>query len=235
MNRAKQNRVLSRVLLAGLLLLIFTPGVYAQNGERLDKIAVPPFVDNFLENSGAVFGGWFGMGVGGTGMKRVGGESGSASIGGSGGASIELRLSPYFGILTGVSGISDYVPYTPPSEDGQYARLSTLQIPVLARIILYPVFGWNKNGNTLPMVVFAGVGLNAAAWTSDAESVNPAKMNLIIGGEVGLNGRHFGLSMGYQFNGGIDSGSITVDGASYDYKSGSHVIYLGLRYYLPFC
>ncbi|MDR1904998.1 MAG: penicillin-binding protein activator LpoB, partial [Treponema sp.] len=43
MNFVRQARMLSRALLAGLLFLAFTAGAYAQNGERLGKIAILPF------------------------------------------------------------------------------------------------------------------------------------------------------------------------------------------------
>jgi TolB-like protein len=199
--------------------------------------------DKFLKNAGIAFGGWLGWGTGGTGKTRVLDEEGNVTIndvkytdtiGLSGGGNIELRLYRYFGIQTGISGITDYVPYTPQGNEEQYMKLSTLQIPVLARV--------NFQFNTGDMVgdigwmlaLFGGVGLNVAC-TSDAESIDLAKMNVIGGGEAGFAGKNFALFAVFQYNGGIDSGSITVDGVPYDgIQTGSYSMGVGFRIYLPF-
>ena len=153
-----------------------------------------------------------------------------------GGGSIELRLSRWFGIQTGLNVLSDHVPYTPRGKEEQYEKMITWQIPVLARLNLQlsePGLGGPTIAG-IKIAAFGGLGLNVATTTSDAESIDPARMNFIAGGEFGLNWPNFELLFGYQWNGGIGSGSITVDGASYDYTQGIHTLYAGIRIYVPF-
>jgi hypothetical protein len=148
-----------------------------------------------------------------------------------GGGDIELRLYRYFGIQTGITSITEYAPYTPPGGEEQYAKLTLIQIPVLVRLNIQQMVegvGWN-------LTVFGGFGINAAvASVSDAKSADPGRMSFIAGGEVGLGGRNIRLFGGYRWIGGMGSGSIIVNGRSYDYRQGSHRMYGGLRFYLPF-
>jgi TolB-like protein len=172
-------------------------------------------MDQFLNNSGIAFSGCFGFGLG----------SSTGSFLGSG--HIELRLNRYFGIQTGVSVFTDYAPYTPSGKEEQHEKLTIVQIPVLARVNFGYLEGWR-------IAVFAGAGLNAAVKTSDAESADPGRLDIIFGGDLGFHGRNFALTLvGYRWS-GISSSSFTVDRASYDYTRSSHILYFGANYYLPF-
>jgi hypothetical protein len=123
------------------------------------------------------------------------------------------------------------VPYTPLGNEEQYMKLSTLQIPVLARLNLQLN---TADGTGYMLAPFVGVGLNAAC-TSDAESVDLAKINFIAGGDVGFAGKNFALFAVFQYNGGITGGAITVNGVPYDdIQTGNALLGVGLRIYLPF-
>ncbi|GHU47836.1 hypothetical protein FACS1894200_03840 [Spirochaetia bacterium] len=204
--------------------------------------------DKFLRNSIIVFGVWGGISFGeadsheeytnkDTGVEKTSPAVPTSSsakelhVGFSGGGSIELRMYPRFGIQTGINVITDYVSYTSPDQKKQYETLTTVQVPVLARLnyhFIEPGYGGGNAGANLGL--FTGLGLNAATKAS----VDPAIISFIIGGEVGLFGGYLdGFFVGYQFNGDIGGSSITVDGASYNYTRGSHVIYAALRFYVP--
>ncbi|MDR0759609.1 MAG: hypothetical protein LBF74_05795 [Treponema sp.] len=196
--------------------------------------------DKFLRNSGIVLGGYYGLGMGGTASKMVPDESGNTTLNGkkyettmgsSGSATFELRLYRYFGIQSGVTLITDYAPYTPPGEEEQYAKLNFVQIPILARLNFITL-----DDPSIGASFFTGVGMNAAVTSvSDADSASPGNMSFIAGAElfVGLN-VNVGLYIGYQWNGGINSGSITANGRSYAYDRGNHSMIMGLKFYLPF-
>jgi TolB-like protein len=203
-------------------------------------------MDKFLQSSGIAFGGWLGFGIGGTGMKPD--ESGSTTINGdiygedagfAGGGNLELRLYRYIGIQTGVNSVTNYAPYTLPGGNELYAKLTTVQIPILVRVNL--IFSEQGMG----FAGFAGLGMNIA--TPDiayATTADPGKISFIAGGEYILAPLgNLELSLGYQWNGGIDDGSLTVavgnvgggtSNISQDYRQGSHTIYAGIRYHLPF-
>jgi hypothetical protein len=205
--------------------------------------------DKFLKSSGIAFSGWGGFGLVGTAVKRVKSNDGTGNltindvkykqdIGAYGGAGIELRMYRYFGIQTGIIAVTDYAPYTPSGGEEQYAKLSFVQIPILAR------FNFNisdflgeavaDDSMGLPISVFGGLGINAGVKVSNADSADPGKLGLIAGLEMGLSGRSFGVFTGYQYNGGLGSGSLTLNGASYGYTRNNHLIYFGAKYYLPF-
>jgi TolB-like protein len=197
-------------------------------------------MDKFLENSGIVLGGWFGTGLGGskktlTTDKETGEEKTTSETTTNGGGSIELRLNPYFGIQTGLNVLSDYAPYTPRGNEEQYADLVIMQIPVLARVS-FSLTTVRVRITEIKIAVFgfAGAGLNVTAITSDAESVDPARMSIIAGAGVGFTGENFALNIGYQWNGDLSDSSLTVGSASYDYTRRMHIINFGLSYYLPF-
>jgi hypothetical protein len=206
----------------------------AENAEKARIRAAA--ADDFLKKSGMVFSGWLGYGIGETtGIKQVPDESGSINdvkyktntgiLGGGG--TIELWYR-YFAIQTGIAVITEDAPYTPPGGEKQYAKLSFIQIPLLACIDI--------SGPELPsLLVFGGLGLNAAVVSiSDAESADPGRISLIFGGGFGYRGKDFGYMLGYQWNGGLGGASLTVDGASYDYTRSSHIFSLTVGYYLPF-
>jgi hypothetical protein len=212
------------------------------SGEDVEPPPPPPWIDNFLKNSGIVFGGWSGPGFGGgkktlTTDKETGEEKTTSDPTTNGGGSIELRLYRYFGIQTGLNVLSDYAPYTPQGNEEQYANLTIMQIPVLARVSFGPGTTALRAGITEIKLVgfgFAGVGLNITAKTSDAESVDPARMSIIAGAGAGFTGKNFAFTIGYQWNGDISGSSLTVGSASYDYTRRIHIINFGLSYYLPF-
>jgi hypothetical protein len=195
----------------------------------------------FLSKAGLAFGGWFGIGRGGTGVgepktskdKETGEEKTTSEPSFSGGGSIELRYR-FLGIQTGLNFISDHAIYTPRGGEKQYAELLYLQIPILARLNL-EFLKANKDRVGMTLSGFAGLGLNPAVLSSDTKpSPVPGWLSFIAGTELGYNGVHFSLSAGYQYNGGIIDGSITNNRALYDFKSGIHMISFSLKYYMPF-
>jgi hypothetical protein len=203
--------------------------------------ALSNVTDKFLKSSGIAVGGWLGFGLGGTSIKRVKSNDGTGNltingvkyeqeIGFNGSISVELRVYRYFGIQTGIIGVTDYAPYTPSGGTEQYAKLSIIQIPILARFNL--AIG-NINTIHFLFVPFGGLGINAAVNTSDADTTDLSKPSFILGLDMGFSGQSFWLFMGYRFNGG-SRGSFTVNRTSYDYTRNSHVMYFGARYYFPF-
>jgi hypothetical protein len=206
--------------------------------DRIKAEARAAATDKFLKNTGIAFGGWVGLGNNSskntytTTDKDTGEEKTETTAAWHGGGSIELRYR-FFGIQTGINVLSDYKAYTPPGEEDQYAQLTIIQVPVLARFTFR--FGFGGEGEIGGQLVgFAGVGMNVAANTSDAISVDPAKVSFIGGGGAGWHGRNFGVLLGYQWNGDLGGGSITADGVSYDYKRSSHMGFLVVSYYVPF-
>jgi TolB-like protein len=194
--------------------------------------------DNFLKKSGIGFGGWLGGNVGGTGRGAERSVDTKREGGFTGGGDIELRLSRYFGIQTGITGFTDYAPYTPPGGEEQYEKVNFVQIPILVRLNLPLETTWvNDQGSVgeggLFFAGFAGFGMNIVV-SPDAE-VNPVSMSFIAGGEAGfIFGSRVTVYMNYRYTGGIGKGSLTVDGASYDYSMKNHTLGAGLRIYLPF-
>jgi hypothetical protein len=198
--------------------------------ERAGKRAAAK--DKFLKNSGIAFGGWLGPSFGGekTGINRSTGEEKSEpNVAFSGGGDIGLRIG-WFDIQTGLNGFGYDAPYTPSGKSEQYEKLSIVQIPILAR------FTYKKNPDNAGfyMAGVIGVGMNFVTKISDAESSDPAVMSFIAGAEVGAAWRVFAMYMGYQWDGDIGSGSLTVDGEKYDYKRGSHRLTVGMRFFVPF-
>jgi hypothetical protein len=206
--------------------------------------------DNFLKKSGVVLGGGIGLTISDANFgdddstdQETGDEenkkfTGPSTLSGSG--SIELRLYRFFGIQTGVNYITDFAPYTPKGGgEQQYAQLSILQVPILARLNL-PVTDLMKmegEGPDISIEGFVGIGLNLSAKPSndsDAGSVDLGKMDFIAGGDLVFALALFRMVLGYQYNGGLSSGSITVGGDFYDYKPAIHTLYMGLGFYLPF-
>lgn len=105
-----------------------------------------------------------------------------------------------------------------------------MQIPILARF----TYKINPDDAGFYLAGFAGVGMNFVTKIPDAESVDPALMSFIAGAEVGAAWKYFAMYMGYQWDGDIGGGSLTVDGEKYDYKRGSHRLTVGMRFYVPF-
>jgi hypothetical protein len=203
-------------------------------------------MDNFLKNAGIAIGGWYGFGLSGTATKRVRSTDTTANLtingvkykqdsGSYGGANVELRLFRYFGIQTGISGITDYAPYTPQSGVKQYAKLSFIQIPILARFNFSSTDLYDSPNPEIGLLfsIFGGLGINTAVNSPETESADPGGTSLIAGLEVGIGGQKFGVFTGYQWN-GANAGSLTVNGVSYIYTRGNHIMYLGAKFYLPF-
>jgi TolB-like protein len=183
--------------------------------------------DKFLKNSGIILGGWAGMSVGGS---RV--SAGGSTIDAfRGGAIIELR--PYdnlIGIQTGVNVIADNMPY--PGRDGEFAKLTTVQLPILFRFNLR---GQRERNNTkIRLMAFGGVGLNLFAGASDAVSVDPVPLSVIAGGGLEWYGYQFSLALMYQYNGDIGGSSLTAGGISHEYTRNSHLMGIVLTWYIRF-
>jgi hypothetical protein len=198
--------------------------------------------DYFLKKSGIVFGGWVGFGLAGTGIgaekevaqtkdgnvvKNPDGTTAmktehDVGIGGIG--EIELRLLRYFGIQTGIGRITDYAPYTLPSGEKQYSKVSITQIPLLARLH-FSVF-------SITLAGFGGVGMNVAV-SADSGSAYPG-MSFIAGAEAGLELKPVEMFLRYRYTGSLSGGSLTVNGRSYDYSMGNHMLGAGLRFHVPF-
>ncbi|GHU47840.1 hypothetical protein FACS1894200_03850 [Spirochaetia bacterium] len=210
--------------------------------ELVDAEACRKAWDRFLNSSGIALGAWGGLGGGDTGdytyTTATGEEKTSNDTGFSGGGSIELRMYRYFGIETGVNTIKDYVPYTQPGKEEQYESLTTTQIPVLVRLNLHvmdaPITSDGMTMAGIHIAGFAGIGVNVATNASVADSIDPARISFIAGGELGVGFRNFGIFFGGQWNRDIGGGSITIDGASYNYTRNNSILYAALRYYLPF-
>jgi TolB-like protein len=198
--------------------------------DRLKAAKRAAATDKFLKNSGVDIGGWSGVAL--VSEKNVeykdgyGYETEDDTVFFNGGVNIELRYN-WFGIQTGLNVLGDHAPYKPQGEAKQYAKLTVLQVPVLAR---FSFRAWVPDTMGVQIAGFAGVGMNVAT-TSDAES---AGRSLIVGGELGFIGQHIGTFIGYQWNGDMGSSSITVDGAKYDYTRGNHIVRFGVSYFLPF-
>jgi hypothetical protein len=188
-------------------------------------IAKPPDLgtDTFLKNSGIAIHGWAGL---------MGSPEGGDSTTNIAGGGIEARFY-YIGIQTGVTKLSDRIPYTPSGEETQYLGLTTTQMPLLLRLTIgkpIPPEGEVKVGLT----AYGGIGLNLFTSKPDLGSVDPAMLSLIFGGGLEWYGRHFRLSVGGQYNGDISGSSLTIDGVSYDYTRVSGVIAFGITWYIPF-
>jgi TolB-like protein len=201
--------------------------------------------DRFLRSSGLVLGGFFGLGVGGTGHKRVRDPGGNTTINGVkyktdsafiGAATVELRLFRYLGIQSGATFLKDYAPHTPAGRAEQYAELSFVQIPILARINILAKDAILPNNLSFGLSLFAGIGMNlAVTGVSNAKEGEPGETSLIAGGELLIRFGYLELGTGYQWNGGLSEGSlVTADGASHKYDRNCHSIIFGLKCLIPF-
>jgi hypothetical protein len=183
-------------------------------------------------------GGWVGFGGGtGKGEEKGGVKQDEDHItvtptvpepGISGGGDIGLRLFRYFGIQTGIAGITDYAPYTPPGVEELYSKVSITQIPVLARV--NGLFGMG-NDHYVFVAGFGGIGMNVTV-SAGAGSADPG-MSFIAGGELGGGNQYLDIYFKYQYIGSLSGGSLTVDGRSYDYSMKNHTLSFGARVFLP--
>jgi hypothetical protein len=197
--------------------------------------------DKFLSNSGIAISGFFGMGVSGTGLvegtdddittpdidEKVAGEMGF-----SGDLLVELRLSKYFGIQTGVRFSTSFLEYEQKEQDPiEYDTLTVIQLPIMARINL----GRDMGGMELYLALFGGVGLNLSTTAKDAESIDLAPASFIGGVELGVvyYGR-FRLGAGVLYDGDMSDGKATYAGTDVAYRRSQLGLNLSLGYYIPF-
>jgi TolB-like protein len=192
-------------------------------------------IDNFLKNSGIAFGGRLGFGLGGDAPTSPVKDKETGEVKNvkepilNGGADLALRLYRYFGIQTGVYIIGDFATYTGAytGAEKEYEKLTIIQIPILIRLEI-PIL------QSLYIAGFGGIGVNAAVATTHAKSANPGGINFIAGGELGAGGTNFSLFTGYQFNGSMSMGSININETMFDYAMAEHILYFGIRIYIPF-
>jgi TolB-like protein/ribosomal protein L12E/L44/L45/RPP1/RPP2 len=192
--------------------------------------------ETFLKESGIVFGGR--VGGGGGGREKVD-EKGKVVEDEEGrpvwqstsfqGGDIQFRWR-FLGIQTGILVGTDYAPL--PGEAEQYVELRMVQIP-----LLFCLNFMLKTKDSLIMkgfgiTGFAGLNLNVAASSPDADSINDW-VSFTAGVEVvwAIFSEYLEVFGGYQFISG--KGSLTLNGASYDYNRSSHNFLLGARLCIP--
>jgi hypothetical protein len=198
--------------------------------------------DKFLESSGISLGGWFGMNMSGVGPKRSGVNSEGNTVTSTdptfgGGGYIGLRLARFFEFQAGIAGLMEYAPYTPSGRTEQYAKLGILQVPLLARLNLeIDISGDGPKAGVISLITltpYAGLGINAVT-NSNTGSADIGATSFIAGADVGYGFTNLILGAGYQYNGGIGDSSITVNGTSYNYRRGDHLLTFGLKFFIPF-
>jgi hypothetical protein len=196
--------------------------------------------DNFLKSFSIGFGGWGGFALWGTGpgepIKGINEETGEEYTSWlntpsfEGGVILGVRYR-FISIESGVNFIWDHAKYTPSGGEEKYAALHILQIPILTRVSfsLVPVPDGHLN-----IAVFGGLGLNTTVSSPDAGSTDLGGLSFIAGGDIEIGmGKIVYITQGYQYNGSINGGTITVDGVPYDHKSGIHSVILGLKFFIP--
>jgi TolB-like protein len=215
----------------------------AQEAEERSR-AMSEATDRFLRRSSIGLGGILGFSLGGTGIKRVRDEDGNTTINGVkyqtdssfiGGPAVELRLYQHFlSIQAGVQFLKDYAPYD--SGGGtEYAELSFVQMPALLRVNIISSSAIASGESTIGLALFGGIGMNLALTkVVAADEASPGGMSIVAGAELIMRINTTELFGGYQYNGGLSRGFITVDGRDYEYGHGAHSMIGGLRFYIPF-
>jgi hypothetical protein len=198
--------------------------------------------EKFLKSSGMSFSGWIGLGLHGDTNsgpstdyvdKEDGKTKSKKETSFSGGLDIQLILLRFFGIQTGLSMASDYIKHTVTANDtttNKFDVLRTVQIPIVARINV-PL------GDLLFACGFGGVALNLSSLTDDAQSLDPASMSFICGGELGIMAARGGFraSLGYRYNGDLGESTARYTGAApVLYQRNHGAICATVGYYIPF-
>ena len=191
-------------------------------------------MDKFLKNSGVNLGGWFGFELK---------ESGSYF----GGAEIEFRLSPYFGLQTGFEILPISEKVSAPNNSGTKVsaaknsgtiEATLIQLPILARGNIK--FGGDMFFN-INLSPYAGIGLNfplnPTSSKDNIEFQTFSKINLIIGAEIGIPlflSDSLKFFAGYQYNHAMSDNTYLIDNEVFTYEKSISFLYVGLSWFFPF-
>jgi hypothetical protein len=172
--------------------------------------------------------------------------------------SVELRLSKYFAVQTGVNISRGFFEYIPASaqDPANYDTFTTIQLPVLARVNI-PLFEAvvkasmeqdalvrGEPSSVTPkffLSLFGGMALNLGTISDEAESLDPALLSFIAGVELGTGWRfsqwkgELEMSLGVLYNGDLGKSTATYKNADpLSYQRNNLGFYLNVCCYLPF-
>ena len=176
--------------------------------------------DKFLKSSGFNLAGFIGFNEEATIPGKVAGRSFT------GGAELELRLSKYFGLQTGLNifqktNTISTIPAT--------IKRTAIQMPILARAnIAFGLFCFSP---------YIGIGLNLASIAPENDDLKIksfSKLNFLAGAEFGLKIRYFSLFMGFQYNRDLSDDVFLAMGNDYLARNHSSIWYFGIGWFIPF-
>ena len=179
--------------------------------------------DKFLRNSGFNLGGLLAFGLSNKSSDDSNsGSSESEKTSVSGGGTIELRLSPYFGLETGIMAFK---------INNEIITSTLIQLPILARLNLLFMGTYNLSP-------YIGMGINLSniydenAFIADQIS----NSSFMVGAEFGMSLANLNLFLGYLYNADISDNTILnkASGIKHVYKNQISYIYLGLGWFIPF-
>jgi energy-converting hydrogenase Eha subunit B len=202
--------------------------------------------DKFLEDLGVNFSGWYGFAS--SSLKSPEGKGTNDLIirndynndATDGGANIELRLSNFFGIGTGI-GLSKvtYDVFTT-NDKGIETTLGdlehfTVQLPFFVRVNL--MIGDDVAVSLSPYI---GIGVNLLSKLTstygsiETELLTASKCSFIAGGEFGLWLHNFNVFLGMQYNEDFGYSALRVNGKDFSYKRGTVGVTFGIGFFVPF-
>jgi hypothetical protein len=188
--------------------------------------------DSFLENSGIKLAGWGG------GMEGVSKMEKDKIY--SGGGEIELCLSRYFGLQTGITIFEEEG--KPFSGSSKVKLKKVTQIPFLARLDLKAVtYGDGDYADDMYyalLSIYSGIGKNFSS-ASDVTLLSSPPLSFIAGVEIGAGGKHFGLFGGYQYQHDFSATKYSYYSyyggqQSFSYNGSRHIWRVGMSWYIPF-
>lgn len=188
--------------------------------------------DRFLKSSGLNFTGKFGFNL----SANSASDDSSAKSDWTGGFGVELRLTPYFGVQTGVDFFQGYVLVETANKESFLLDSLDAQIPVFLRGNIW--LGDTDAGFNLSP--YLGVGFNVYSSVSMSKSdgiIEPQstpKYCFIAGGELGMSFINFNLFLGIQYNFNFENKVVRINASEVSYKSDSFVMSLGIGYFIPF-
>jgi TolB-like protein len=169
--------------------------------------------DSFLRNSGIGLGGWFGWNGGGEGL--------------AGGGEIELWLSRYFDLQTGLTVFQD----VDKSLSEPMITQTIIQLPVLVKINPFPSSSSVFAGMPfLRFSVYGGAGINLFSIAKDITVQSPSQFSFTVGAELCFTW----WAVSYQYNRDLSDTTYSSKGGNFSYIGDRHIFCIGIKWFKPF-